>query len=57
VAGAVSNLYYPPSSRGWPLVVNTGLVETAMNAVDNIIREFFLKDATSHVPGNDSGKP
>jgi hypothetical protein len=57
VAGGVSNLYYPESSRGWPLMVNTGLVETAMNAADNIIREFFLKGMTSHAPGNVVGKP
>ena len=57
VAGGVSNLYYPESSRGWPLVVNTGLVETAMNAADNIIREFFLKGMVSHAPGNVVGKP
>jgi hypothetical protein len=56
-AGAVSNLYYPESSRGWPLVVNTGLIETAMNAADNFIREFFLKAATSHVSATTDGKP
>ncbi len=57
VAGGVSNLYYPESSRGWSLMVNTGLIETGMNAADNLIREFILKGMTSHVQANTEGKP
>jgi hypothetical protein len=57
VAGGLSNLYYPESSRGWALMVNTGLIGTGFNAADNVIREFLLKAITSHVAVNTDGKP
>jgi Carboxypeptidase regulatory-like domain len=52
-AGALSNLYYPTSSRGLSLTLVNGLVEIAGHAGTNVLREFVLKGITSH-PG---GKP
>jgi hypothetical protein len=56
-AGAISNLYYPPSSRGAALVFLNGLTDTAANAVSNLIREFLLKEITTNVPKSASGPP
>ena len=50
-AGALSNLYYPSSSRGLSLTLMNGLVETAGNAGTNILREFVLKGVTMHAGG------
>ena len=50
-AGALSNLYYPSSSRGLSLTLVNGLVETAGNAGNNLIREFVLKGLTSRAGG------
>jgi hypothetical protein len=50
-AGALSNLYYPSSSRGVSLTLMNGLVETAGNAGTNILREFVLKGVTMHAGG------
>jgi hypothetical protein len=52
-AGAVSNLYYPASSRGLSLTLLNGLVEIAGHAGTSVMREFVLKGITTH-PG---GKP
>jgi Carboxypeptidase regulatory-like domain len=52
-AGALSNLYYPSSSRGLSLTLVNGLVEIAGHAGTSLLREFVLKGMTSH-PG---GKP
>lgn len=52
-AGALSNLYYPDSSRGLSLTLVNGLVEIAGHAGTSVLREFVLKGITSH-PG---GKP
>jgi len=51
VAGALSNLYYPSSSRGLSLTLSNGLVETVGNAGTNILREFVLKGITSRAGG------
>lgn len=56
-AGAISNLYYPSSSRGLSLVISTGLIETVANAGNNVMKEFFLKGITTHVPADANGKP
>lgn len=56
-AGGVSNLYYPSSSRGFKLVIATGLLETAGNAGTNIAREFFLRGLSPKVPSYANGKP
>jgi hypothetical protein len=49
-AGALSNLYYPAASRGVSLAFLNGLIETAGNAGNNLLREFLLKRLTSNVP-------
>jgi hypothetical protein len=56
-AGALANLYYPSSSRGVSLTLITGIIETAGQAGNNILREFVLRGITSHVPGDANGKP
>jgi len=56
-AGALSNLYYPASSRGVMLTIGNGLIETAGRAGTNLVREFVLKGLTSKVPSYNNGKP
>jgi hypothetical protein len=56
-AAAVSNLYYPDSDRGGPLVVTNGLAGIGADAAGNLIREFVLKRITSHVPKGANGQP
>uniref|UniRef100_E6QI44 Carboxypeptidase regulatory-like domain-containing protein n=1 Tax=mine drainage metagenome TaxID=410659 RepID=E6QI44_9ZZZZ len=56
-AGALSNLYYPASSRGLSLTLINGALETAGDAGTDFIREFFLRGITSHVPNYNNGKP
>ena len=51
-AGGLSNLYYPPANRGLSLTLQNGLIETAGNAANNLIREFLLRRITSHAQGN-----
>jgi hypothetical protein len=46
-AGALSNLYYPASSRGVGLTLLDGLFETVGHAGNNLIREFVLKGMTT----------
>ena len=56
-AAAISNLYYPSSNRGGSLVVVNGLAGIGADAVSNLIREFVLKQITSHVPKGANGQP
>ncbi len=56
-AGAISNLYYPASSRGLSLTLINGALETAGDAATDFAREFFLRGITSHVPSYNNGKP
>jgi len=56
-AAAISNLYYPSSDRGAPLVVFNGLAGIGEGAVRNLIGEFVLKRITSHVPKGANGQP
>ncbi len=56
-AAAISNLYYPASDRGASLVFLNGLAGTGADAAANLIREFFLKRITSHVPPGANGHP
>lgn len=56
-AGAISNLYYPQSDRGFSLVLLNGATGVGANAVSNLIREFLLKGLTSHVPRDANGQP
>ena len=45
-SGAVSNLYYPASSRGVRLAINNSLINTAGGAIGDLAQEFFLKKMT-----------
>jgi hypothetical protein len=56
-AAAISNLYYPPADRGASLVLFNGLASTGADAVANLIREFVLKQITSHVPKSANPEP
>jgi hypothetical protein len=56
-AAAISNLYYPASDRGASLVLFNGLADIGANAAANVIREFVLKQITSHVPKGANGQP
>jgi hypothetical protein len=56
-AAGISNLYYPPSERGGSLILLNGLAGIGADAVGNLIREFVLKDITSHVPKGANGQP
>ncbi|HWG20973.1 MAG TPA: carboxypeptidase-like regulatory domain-containing protein [Terracidiphilus sp.] len=56
-AGAISNLYFPSSERGASLVFFNGLTEIGAGAVENILKEFLLKDMTSHIPRGANGQP
>ncbi len=55
-AGGIANLYYPAGDRGVGLTLGNALVGTAGNAIDNVIREFFLRRFTSKVPAYENGK-
>jgi hypothetical protein len=54
-SGAISNLYYPASSRGASLVFTNAAIGIAGRAGQDLVREFLSKRITKHVPGN--GKP
>jgi hypothetical protein len=54
-AGALSNLYYPPGSRGVGLLFANFGIDVASRAGDAVIQEFVLKRLTRHVSGR--GKP
>lgn len=47
-AGAISNIYYPPSDRGLSLTILGTLEGTGGTAIGNIIQEFFLRRITTH---------
>ena len=54
-AAALSNLYYPDSSRGAGLILTNAAIGFAGRAGQNLVREFVFKHLTKHVPGH--GKP
>ena len=54
-SGAISNLYYPASSRGAGLVFTNAALGIAGRAGQDLIREFLFKHITKNVPA--SGKP
>ena len=56
-AAAISNLYHPAADRGASLVRFNGLADIGANAAANVIREFVLKQITSHVPQGANGEP
>ena len=53
-AGAISNLYYPSSSRGASLMAINGAVDLASYASENVLREFVLKRFTTHASASQS---
>jgi len=50
-SAALSNLYYPKGSRGLRLTLVNGAVEVAGNSGTDLVREFVLKEITSHAGG------
>ena len=54
--GGLANLYYPRANRGLGLTLGDGLVSIAGHAVDNLIREFFLRRLRPNVPGYEKGQ-
>jgi hypothetical protein len=56
-AGAISNLYYPPSDRGVSLTFVNTLWGTAASAGANILQEFFLKHITTHSKDRPAANP
>jgi hypothetical protein len=61
-SGALSNLYYPDSSRGADLVFENAALGFTGRITQNLAHEFLFKHLTKHVPGkgkpsNDTGNP
>lgn len=54
-SGALSNLYYPDSSRGAGLVFENAALSFTGRITQNLAHEFLFKHVTKHVPGK--GKP
>ena len=54
-SAALSNLYYPDSSRGAGLILTNAAIGIGGRAAQNLVREFVFKRFTKHVPGH--GKP
>ena len=50
-AGAISNLYYPSSSRGVGLVLTNFAIGVAARAGNGVFREFVVKHLTRNVAG------
>lgn len=57
MAGAISNAYHPAADRGVGLTFRTGAIAVGGHAFDNLIREFILRQLTSHVPDSGVGQP
>jgi hypothetical protein len=45
-AGAISNVYYPPSDRGPGLVFGSALITTGGRMANAVVQEFVLRDLT-----------
>jgi hypothetical protein len=56
-SGAISNLYYPSSSRGVGLVFTNAAIGIGGRAGQDLIREFLFKHITKHVPANGKSTP
>ncbi len=61
-SGALSNLYYPDSSRGADLIFENAALGFSGRIAQNMAHEFLFKHLTKHVPGkgkpaNDTGNP
>jgi Carboxypeptidase regulatory-like domain len=57
LGGAISNAYHPHADRGVGLTITNGFIDTAGNAVNNLIREFILREITPNVPVYANGQP
>jgi hypothetical protein len=57
LGGAISNAYHPHADRGVGLTITNGFIDTAGNAVNNLIREFILREVTPNVPVYANGQP
>jgi hypothetical protein len=56
VTAGIANVYRAPSDRTFDLTMRDALVETAGNAVGNVLREFISRPFTSNVPKFANGK-
>jgi hypothetical protein len=56
-AGAISSLYHPDVNGPGQLALTNALVGIGGTAVTNLLREFVLSHATTHVPSYAKGKP
>jgi hypothetical protein len=56
-AGAISSLYHPSANGPGQLALTNALVGIGGTAVTNLLREFVLSHATTHVPSYAKGKP
>jgi hypothetical protein len=54
-SGALSNLYFPASSRGAGLAFANAAIGLAERTREILLREFIFKRLTTHLSGN--GKP
>jgi hypothetical protein len=57
MAGAISNAYHPATDRGVGLTFRNGAIAIGGHAFENLIREFILRQLTSHVPEPGVGEP
>ena len=55
-AGGIANLYHPEEDRGAGLTVSTAAIGLVGGSAVNLVREFLLRGATSHVPDYENGK-
>lgn len=56
IGGAIANAYHPAANRGIGLTLSNGAIDTAGNAVQNLLREFLLRDLTPKVPDYAKGQ-
>jgi hypothetical protein len=41
IAGAISNLYYPPQNSGWGQTISNGMIVTAEGGIGSLFQEFW----------------
>lgn len=57
-SGAISNIYYPASSRnGAALIIENGLLSAAEDGIGNLVQEFVFRHFTPNVPKYGVGGP
>jgi hypothetical protein len=56
-AAGLSNVYRAPGDRQVGLTFRNGLIIIGTGAVENVLREFFSRKLTPHVPAFAKGKP